>query len=196
MSYPDLRAFLADLGGDLLGVKQAFDPKHEMAAMLRAMPGNGPAVLFKNVSGHPGARVVGNLVASRRRVAKALDTIGSGTGCDLPAAHAPGHRPAPDRRRAGQGDMPPGAVRPRHPAAGADALRRRRRPLRHHRRRAVHRSGDRPPWHGHPSHDGQGRHAHGHPARQSALVGFPRQRRSRRERRWTSPWRSASNRRC
>jgi 2,5-furandicarboxylate decarboxylase 1 len=74
MSYPDLRAFLADLGGDLLGVKQAFDPKHEMAAMLRAMPGNGPAVLFENVSGHPGARVVGNLVSSRRRVAKALDT--------------------------------------------------------------------------------------------------------------------------
>ena len=74
MSYPDLRAFLADLGGDLLVVKQAFDPMHEMAAMLRAMPGNGPAVLFENVSGHPGARVVGNLVASRRRVARALDT--------------------------------------------------------------------------------------------------------------------------
>jgi 2,5-furandicarboxylate decarboxylase 1 len=74
MTYPDLRAFLADLGGDLLVVKQAFDPMHEMAAMLRAMPGNGPAVLFENVSGHPGARVVGNLVASRRRVAKALDT--------------------------------------------------------------------------------------------------------------------------
>jgi 2,5-furandicarboxylate decarboxylase 1 len=74
MSYPDLRAFLADLGGDLLNVKQAFDPKHEMAALLRAMPANGPAVLFENVVGHPGARVVGNLVASRRRLAQALDT--------------------------------------------------------------------------------------------------------------------------
>ncbi|MCE9568969.1 MAG: UbiD family decarboxylase [Rhodocyclales bacterium] len=74
MSYPDLRTFLADLGGDLLNVKQAFDPKHEMAALLRAMPANGPAVLFENVVGHPGARVVGNLVASRGRVAKALDT--------------------------------------------------------------------------------------------------------------------------
>lgn len=74
MSYSDLRAFLADLGSDLLHVKQAFDPKHEIAALLRAMPANGPAVLLENVTGHPGARVVGNLVASRGRVAKALDT--------------------------------------------------------------------------------------------------------------------------
>ncbi len=74
MSYSDLRAFLADLGNDLLTLKQPFDPKHEMAALLRAMPANGPAVLFENVTGHPGARVVGNLVASRQRVAKALGT--------------------------------------------------------------------------------------------------------------------------
>jgi 2,5-furandicarboxylate decarboxylase 1 len=77
MSYSDLRAFLADLGSDLLHVKQAFDPKHEMAALLRAMPANGPAVLFENVTGHPAARVVGNLVASRQRVAKALGTTES-----------------------------------------------------------------------------------------------------------------------
>jgi 2,5-furandicarboxylate decarboxylase 1 len=74
MTYPDLRGFLADLGNDLLKVSQPFTPKHEMAALLREMPANGPAVLFENVIGHPGARVVGNLVASRRRVAKALDT--------------------------------------------------------------------------------------------------------------------------
>jgi 2,5-furandicarboxylate decarboxylase 1 len=74
MSYLDLRHFLADLGNDLLKVGQAFDPKHEMAALLRAMPADGPAVLFENVTGHPGARVIGNLVASRRRVAQALDT--------------------------------------------------------------------------------------------------------------------------
>lgn len=74
MSYPDLRAFLADLRSDLLTVEQAFDTKYEMAALLRAMPANGPAVLFENVTGHPGARVIGNLVASRRRVAQALDT--------------------------------------------------------------------------------------------------------------------------
>ena len=74
MSYPDLRAFLADLRSDLLTVEQAFDTKHEMAALLRAMPADGPAVLFENVTGHPDARVIGNLVASRRRVAQALDT--------------------------------------------------------------------------------------------------------------------------
>lgn len=74
MTYPDLRAFLSGLGADLLRVKQAFDPRHEMAALLRAMPVNGPAVMFENVVGHPGARVIGNLVASRRRLAQALDT--------------------------------------------------------------------------------------------------------------------------
>ena len=74
MSFIDLRGFLADLGKDLLNVGQPFDPKHEMAAFLRAMPANGPAVLFENVVGHPGARVVGNLVASRARVARALNT--------------------------------------------------------------------------------------------------------------------------
>jgi 2,5-furandicarboxylate decarboxylase 1 len=74
MSYPDLRAFLSDLGDDLLRVEQAFDPRHEMAALLRAMPPNGPAVLFENVSGHPGARVIGNLIASRHRMARALGT--------------------------------------------------------------------------------------------------------------------------
>ncbi|NJD36021.1 MAG: UbiD family decarboxylase [Betaproteobacteria bacterium] len=74
MSYRDLREFLADLGSDLLKVAQPFDPKHEMAALLREMPANGPAVMFENVAGHPGARVVGNLVASRRRVARALST--------------------------------------------------------------------------------------------------------------------------
>jgi 2,5-furandicarboxylate decarboxylase 1 len=74
MTYPDLRGLLADLGNDLLKISQPFTPKHEMAALLREMPANGPAVLFENVIGHPGARVVGNLVASRRRVAKALDT--------------------------------------------------------------------------------------------------------------------------
>lgn len=74
MSYPDLRAFLSDLGSDLLRVEQAFDPRHEMAALLRAMPANGPAVMFENVSGRPGARVIGNLIASRRRMARALGT--------------------------------------------------------------------------------------------------------------------------
>lgn len=83
MSYPDLRAFLADSGSDVLNVKQAFDPKHEMAALLSAMPPNGPAVMFENVSGYPGVRVIGNLVASRRRMARALGT----TEADLAATY-------------------------------------------------------------------------------------------------------------
>lgn len=74
MSYSDLRAFLADLGDDLVRVSAPFAPCHEMAALLRAMPGDGPAVLFENVTGYPGARVVGNLIASRRRMARALGT--------------------------------------------------------------------------------------------------------------------------
>jgi 2,5-furandicarboxylate decarboxylase 1 len=74
MSHQDLRAFLSALGGDLLRVEQPFDPRHEMAALLRAMPPKGPAVLFESVTGHPGTRVAGNLIASRRRMALALGT--------------------------------------------------------------------------------------------------------------------------
>jgi 2,5-furandicarboxylate decarboxylase 1 len=74
MSYLDLRAFLADLGDDLARISTPFDPRHEMAALLRAMPDDGPAVLFDHVSGYPGVRVVGNLIASRRRMARALGT--------------------------------------------------------------------------------------------------------------------------
>lgn len=74
MSYPDLRAFLADLGDDLARVSVPFAPHHEMAALLRALPGDGPAVLFDQVVGYPGVCVVGNLLASRRRLARALGT--------------------------------------------------------------------------------------------------------------------------
>jgi len=74
MAYPDLRGFLSDLGDDLLLVRQAFDPKYEIAALLRSLPANGPALLFERVAGYPGARVAGNLFASRRRVARAFGT--------------------------------------------------------------------------------------------------------------------------
>lgn len=74
MSYRDLRAFLSGLDGDVLRIAHAFDPRFEMAALLRAMAPKAPAVLFENVAGHPGARVVGNLIASRRRMALAFGT--------------------------------------------------------------------------------------------------------------------------
>lgn len=74
MAYSDLRSFLSELGDDLLTIRQPFDPRFEIAALLRSMPEDGPALLFENVSGYPGARVAGNLIASRRRVARALGT--------------------------------------------------------------------------------------------------------------------------
>jgi len=74
MSFRDQREFLADLGGDLLTVPQAVSPRHEIAALLRAAPADGPALLFENIIGHPGARVVGNVLANRRRTARALGT--------------------------------------------------------------------------------------------------------------------------
>jgi len=74
MPHADLRAFLAVLGDDLLRAAEPFDPRFEMAAFLHEVQASGRAVLFENVAGYPGARVVGNLLASRRLMARALDT--------------------------------------------------------------------------------------------------------------------------
>jgi 2,5-furandicarboxylate decarboxylase 1 len=74
MTFKDLRAFLDDLGSDLLRVAQPLDPKFEVAALLREMSSAGRPVLFEQVPGHPGARIAGNLLASRRLAAKALGT--------------------------------------------------------------------------------------------------------------------------
>lgn len=74
MAYPDLRGFLADLGDDLLHVREEFDPKFEIAAVLRQLRPDAPAVLFDNIRGYPGARIAGNLIADRRRIARALGT--------------------------------------------------------------------------------------------------------------------------
>ncbi|KON81522.1 UbiD family decarboxylase [Azoarcus sp. PA01] len=74
MAYSDLRAFLADLGDDLRHVRDEFDPRFEIAAVLRSLPAGAPAVLFDDIRGYPGARVAGNLIASRPRLARALGT--------------------------------------------------------------------------------------------------------------------------
>lgn len=75
MGYLDLRAFLDALGGDLLRVSEAFDPQFEIAALLREIGDTGgPAVIFEQIRGYPGARVVGNLLATRARMACALET--------------------------------------------------------------------------------------------------------------------------
>lgn len=72
MQYPDLRSFLADLGDDLLQVEQTLDPVFEIAALLRESQFRGQAILCENIKGYPGARVSGNLLTSRKIVARAL----------------------------------------------------------------------------------------------------------------------------
>lgn len=78
MAFCDLRAFLSELGDDLLTIRERFDPRFEIAALLRSLPAGAPAVLFDDVAGHPGVRVAGNLIGSRRRLARALGTDEAG----------------------------------------------------------------------------------------------------------------------
>jgi 2,5-furandicarboxylate decarboxylase 1 len=74
MERRDLRGFLDDLGDELIRVGEPLDPKFEIAALLREAQGRGRAVLFERVAGHPGARIAGNLLCSRRLAARALGT--------------------------------------------------------------------------------------------------------------------------
>ena len=76
MPYTDLREWIArlDRAGELRRVKTAVSPKLEMAeiadrtAKLRrnGEPWGGPALLFENVIGHPGSRVLMNQFGSER----------------------------------------------------------------------------------------------------------------------------------
>ncbi len=72
MSFRDLRAFLDSLGDDVLRVAAPLQARHEIAALLREVAPAGRVVLCENVAGHPGVRVAGNLLASRRLAARAL----------------------------------------------------------------------------------------------------------------------------
>ncbi len=84
MPYTDLREWIAriDKAGDLRRIKQPVSPYLEMAeiadrtAKLRrnGEPWGGPALLFENVTGHPGARVLMNQFGSEQRMNLALDT--------------------------------------------------------------------------------------------------------------------------
>ena len=55
--------------GDLLEIDRPANPYLEIAAVARATDG-GPAVLFKNVTGHPGRSIVTNVFGDRRRIAR------------------------------------------------------------------------------------------------------------------------------
>lgn len=84
MPYTDLREWIARMerSGDLRRIKQPVSPHLEMAeiadrtAKLRrnGQPWGGPALLFENVSGYPGARVLMNQFGSEARMNLALDT--------------------------------------------------------------------------------------------------------------------------
>src|SRR3989337_34011 len=73
--FEDLRGFLAHLESQkqLLRIKDEGDGKYEIAAGMRKTSDiEGPALLFENVKGHPGWRVLGGLFATRKLVALGL----------------------------------------------------------------------------------------------------------------------------
>ena len=84
MAYRDLREWMTrlDRAGELVTIRQAVSPYLEMAEIadrVAKMPGGngkgpgGPALLFENVTGHPGARVLMNQFGSERRMKMALE---------------------------------------------------------------------------------------------------------------------------
>ena len=80
----DLRSALAllrTMPGQLVSTKVEVDPEAELSGVYRYVGAGGtvkrptkegPAMVFENVKGHPGARVAIGLMASRRRVAALL----------------------------------------------------------------------------------------------------------------------------
>lgn len=73
--FEDLRGFLAHLEdlGQLKRVNDEVSVKYEIAAGIRkASDIEGPALLFENVKGYPGWRVLGGLFATRKLVALGL----------------------------------------------------------------------------------------------------------------------------
>jgi 2,5-furandicarboxylate decarboxylase 1 len=75
MPFTDMRAFLDRLeqAGELGRVAVEVDPDHELGAVAyHAVRHDGPALLFESVRGH-GVPLVANLLATRQRMAIALD---------------------------------------------------------------------------------------------------------------------------
>lgn len=72
----DLRSFIQKLKScdGLLEIDDEVQPRFEITAVLKeALKQQGaPAVLFNKISGYPGQKVVGNLLASREKLALAL----------------------------------------------------------------------------------------------------------------------------
>lgn len=85
MEITDLRSALTHLAifsGELIETDEPVDPMAELAGVYRHIGAGGtvqrptrigPAMLFNNVKGHPDARVLIGLLASRERVARLLN---------------------------------------------------------------------------------------------------------------------------
>ena len=84
MAYDDLRDWIKklDKAGELKRIKAEVDPILEMAEIADRVAklgrgtakAGGPALLFENVKGYPGARVLMNQFGSTRRMQLALET--------------------------------------------------------------------------------------------------------------------------
>ena len=73
--FEDLRSYLLHLEqkGQLLRVTDEADPKFQIAAGIRKTSDiQGPALLFENIKGYPGWRVLGGLFATRKLIALGL----------------------------------------------------------------------------------------------------------------------------
>jgi 4-hydroxy-3-polyprenylbenzoate decarboxylase len=83
LAYSDLRDWIQQLdkAGELKRIREAVSPKLEMAEIADrtaklgrgTVAAGGPALLFENVIGYPGARVLMNQFGSERRMKLALD---------------------------------------------------------------------------------------------------------------------------
>ena len=84
MAYTDLRDWIAQLdkAGELKRIREAVSPYLEMAEIADrtaklgkgTAAAGGPALLFENVTGYPGAKVLMNQFGSERRMKLALET--------------------------------------------------------------------------------------------------------------------------
>ena len=75
MAFRDLRDWIKALeqAGELVRIREQVDPILEMAEIAdRAVKNDGPALLFENVKGYPGRRVLMNQFGSERRMMMAL----------------------------------------------------------------------------------------------------------------------------
>jgi len=57
-----------DKRNELLVIEKEIDPIHELAGFIAAMDG-GPVLLFNNIKGYPGHRVISNVFGTRKRMA-------------------------------------------------------------------------------------------------------------------------------